>query len=203
LVQVSLGVARDLSSEPHALTFPLPTPATIAGEVRETLTVRHFGYDPTLAPAGKTVVQVLLETDYDRWAELARHRAQYDREKDRVAEAVIQALDQRFAGLAHDVESLDVATPMTWERITGNWRGAYEAWLPSRDNITMSLRGGPRTTLPGLDRFYMTGQWVFGGGLPVVAPAARGLIQTLCKRDGQPFRAALAAGVPVHSGPAQ
>jgi phytoene dehydrogenase-like protein len=187
LVQVSLGVARDLSAEPHALTFPLPTPAAIAGEVRESLTVRHFGYDPTLAPAGKSVVQVLLDTDYDCWADLATDRARYDGEKDRIAQTVVQALDQRFPGLAQNVEVVDVATPMTWERITGNWRGAYEAWLPSRGNLMRSLRDGPRTTLPGLDHFSMTGQWVSGGGLPTVATAARYLVQTLCKRDNRPF----------------
>src|SRR5581483_563407 len=112
LVQVSLGVARDLSTEPHALTFPLPTPAAIAGEIRESLTVRHFGYDPTLAPAGKSVLEVLLETDYDWWAGLARDRGQYDGEKDRIADAIVQALDQRFPGLARSVEALDVATSM-------------------------------------------------------------------------------------------
>ena len=187
LVQVSLGLARDVSAQPHALTFPLPTPISIAGEVRESLTVRHFGYDPTLAPAGKSVVEVLLETDYDRWAVLAGDRARYDVEKNAIAEAVITALDRRFPGLRGDMEVVDVATPMTWERITGNWRGAYESWLPTRGNIKASLRGGARTTLSGLERFFMTGQWVSGGGLPAVAPAARSLVQRICKRDDQPF----------------
>jgi phytoene dehydrogenase-like protein len=203
LVQVSLGVARDLSAEPHALTFPLPTPAPIAGEVRESLTARHYGYDPTLAPAGKSVVQVLLDTDYDRWAGLARDRGQYESEKARIAEAVVEALDRRFPGLSREVEALDVATPMTWERITGNWRGAYEAWLPTRASFAKLLRGGGmRTTLPGLERFYMTGQWVSGGGLPSVAPAARGLVQKICKRDGRPFVTSVATHPPVHRGPA-
>jgi phytoene dehydrogenase-like protein len=201
LVQVSLGVTRDLSAEPHALTFPLPTPAAIAGEVRESLTVRHFGYDPTLAPAGKSVLEVLLETDYDLWAGLARDRAQYDGEKDRIAEAIVHALDQRFPGLTQDVEALDVATPMTWERITGNWRGAYEAWLPTRGNIMRSLRAGTRKTLPGLERFFMTGQWVSGGGLPAVAPAARSLVQTICKRDKRRFVTSVATHPPAHREP--
>jgi len=201
LVQVSLGVARDLSAEPHALAFPLLTPAPIAGEVRESLTVRHYGYDPTVAPAGKSVLEVQLETDYNLWSGLARDRGRYEGEKDRTAEAVVQALDQRFPGLAHDLEALDVATPMTWERITGNWRGAYEAWLPTRGNLLSSLRGGIRTTLPGLDRFYMTGQWVSGGGLPAVAPAARGLVKSLCKRDGRPFVTSVATHPPAQSGP--
>ncbi len=77
----------------------------------------------------------MLDTDYDRWAGLARDRGQYDGEKDRIAETIIRTLDQRCPGLAQDAEALDVATPMTWERITGNWRGAYEAWLPTRGNI--------------------------------------------------------------------
>jgi phytoene dehydrogenase-like protein len=201
LVQVSLGVARDLSAEPHVLTFPLPTPAAIAGEVRESLMVRHYGYDPTLAPAGTSVLVVNLETDYDLWAGLARDRGQYEGEKDRIAEAVVQVLDRRFPGLARDVEALDVATPMTWERITGNWRGAYEAWMPTRANLLAALRGGIRTTVPGLDGFYMTGQWVSGGGLPAVAPAARGLVKSLCKRDRRPFVTSVATHPPAQRGP--
>jgi phytoene dehydrogenase-like protein len=202
LVQVSLGVARDLAAEPHALSFPLPTPAAIAGEVRDVLTVRHFGYDPTLAPAGKSVLVVRLETDYHWWVRQARDPGQYDREKDRIAAAVVQALDQRFPGLARDVEALDVATPLTWERLTGNWRGAYEAWLPTRGAIATLLRGGGmRPTLPGLDRFFMTGQWVSGGGLPAVAPAARGLVQRLCKRDKRPFVTSVATHPPARPAP--
>jgi hypothetical protein len=86
-------VARDLSAEPHALTFPLPTPAAIAGDVRESLTVRPYGCDPTLAPAGKSVLDVQLETDYDLWSGLARDRGLYESEKVRIGEAVVQALD--------------------------------------------------------------------------------------------------------------
>lgn len=202
LVQVSLGVARDLSAEPHALTFPLPTPCPIAGEVRESLTVRHYGYDPTLAPVGTSVLVVRMETDYDFWSALAHGAEPYRAEKERIAEAVVQALDGRFPGLAQDVEALDVATPMTWERITGNWRGAYEGWLPTRRTIVASLRGWPRTTLPGLDRFFMTGQWVApGGGLPGVAPAARSLVQRLCARDRRPFVTRVATHPPAQLGP--
>jgi phytoene dehydrogenase-like protein len=202
LVQVSLGVARDLSAEPHALTFPLPTPAAIAGEVRESLQVRHFEYDPTLAPAGRSVLVVRMQTDYDRWAGLAQDPAEYQGEKDRIADAIVQALDQRFPGLARDVEARDVATPLTWERITGNWRGAYEGWLPTRGAMALNLRGGMRKTLPGLERFYMTGQWVVpGGGLPGVAPAARSLVRTLCKRDQRPFVTSVATHAPTNRAP--
>jgi len=41
--------------------------------------------------------------------------------------------------------------------------------------------------LPGLERFYMVGQWTGGLGLPNVAAMGRKTVQLICKRDGQPF----------------
>lgn len=47
---------------------------------------------------------------------------------------------------------------------------------------------GMRKTLPGLDNFYMIGQWVEpGGGLPVVAISGRDIMQIICHKDGRKF----------------
>jgi len=198
LVQVSLGVARALPSEPHALSFPLPTPVRIAGQTRESLTVRHYGYDPTMAPQGKSVLVIPLDTAYDAWADLARDPDRYSAEKRSIAETVVAALDGHFPGLAADVEVIDVATPMTWVRHTGNWRGSYEGFLATRGTIAGAMRAGRRTTLPGLAGFFMTGQWVtVGGGLPNVAPAGRSLVKQLCKRDGKRFVTSIASHPPA------
>jgi hypothetical protein len=35
IIQVSLGVARDLADEPHTVTYPLGESITVAGEVRK------------------------------------------------------------------------------------------------------------------------------------------------------------------------
>ena len=79
-----------------------------------------------------------------------------------------------------------MATPMTIERYTGNWRGA-EAWFPTRNRMGVMLKGLSRT-LPGLEDFYMVGQWAgAAGGLPMAATSGRKLIQTLCRRDRRPF----------------
>jgi phytoene dehydrogenase-like protein len=43
-------------------------------------------------------------------------------------------------------------------------------------------------TLPGLDSFYMVGQWVEpGGGLPPAAQSGRNVIQVICKKDKKSF----------------
>ena len=43
-------------------------------------------------------------------------------------------------------------------------------------------------TLPGLDGFYVAGQWVEpGGGVPTAAVSGRNLPRLLCARDGKRF----------------
>ena len=43
-------------------------------------------------------------------------------------------------------------------------------------------------TLPGLENFYMIGQWVEpGGGVPTAAMSGRNVMQIICKRDKRPF----------------
>jgi phytoene dehydrogenase-like protein len=187
IIQVSLGIARDLSEEPHSLSFPLEKPVKIGGRTVRRLGMRHFCYDPTMAPEGKSALAVILESDHGYWSRLAADRKAYDAEKQRVADAVIEALDRRFPGVSTEVEALDVATPVTYERYTGNWKGSFEGWLPTTRNISMMVRG-MRNTLPGLDNFYMVGQWVKpGGGLPPAALSGREVIQGICSESGIPF----------------
>jgi len=43
--------------------------------------------------------------------------------------------------------------------------------------------------LPGLDRFYMAGQWVEpGGNVELSAASGRDVIADICRDEGVPFR---------------
>ena len=188
IIQVSLGVARDLSDEPHSVSFMLSEPVTIAGEARKRMGFKHYCYDPTLAPAGKSAVVVMFPSNYAYWKDLSQEPERYDAEKKDIAVKVIDQLDRRFPGLAGQVEAVDVATPLTFERYTGNWQGSMEGWLPTTETMSMMMGQGMDKTLPGLENFYMVGQWVEpGGGLPPAATSGRGVIQTICKEDSRPF----------------
>jgi len=190
VIQVSLGVARDLSSEPHSVIYPLAEPITVAGEERKRLSIRHFCYDPTLAPPGKSVITVIFNSNYAYWKELYPEREQYDTEKKEIALQVIGQLERRFPGITDQVEAVDVATPMTYERYTGNWQGSMEGWLITTETMGMAMGRGMDKTLPGLENFYMVGQWVEpGGGLPPAAMSGRRVIRTICKRDKKQFEA--------------
>jgi phytoene dehydrogenase-like protein len=189
-LQVSLGVARDLSGEPPALVLLLPQPVEIAGRTYERLGLEMFGYDPSLAPPGKGVLKVMLKTSYAYWRELHQNPERYYAEKERVVDLVLDQLEPRFPGLRGQVEVVDVATPVTTRRYTGNGQ-SYQGSLGIPLLGFLAGRGIVRT-LPGLAGFYMVGQWAGFPGLPWVAGMGRSLVQHLCRQEGRPFVATLA-----------
>lgn len=190
LLFIGLGVNRSFKDEPvtvSGLSFPLKQPVKIGNKEIRRLPVHFYNQDATLAPAGKTTVVVLLESDYEYWKELAKDRKAYDDEKEQTAKTVIELLELRFPGISGDVEMSDVATPLTFERYTGNWKGSFEGWLITPGNSRTMIKP-MKQTLPGLQNFYQCGQWVVpGGGLPSGVMSARGLLKSICKEDGKKF----------------
>jgi phytoene dehydrogenase-like protein len=189
IIQVSLGVARDLANVPHMVSYPLERPITIAGEKQERIGMKHYDYDPTLSPSGKSVVEVMFTSNHKYWQQLAGDRERYEAEKQQVAITVIEQLEKRLPGLTGQIEVVDVATPLTYEHYTGNWQGSMEGWMITTKTMGMTMTGkGMSKTLPGLGNFYMVGQWVEpGGGVPTAAMSGRNAMQIICKRDKRPF----------------
>lgn len=191
-IQVSLGVNADFSNEPHWVTHLLDQPVLLAGQERDNLGVKNYCYDPSLAPPGKSVVEMMLRINYGYWQRIYGHRL-YDTEQDQVADIVIDQLERIYPGIRQKIEVIDVATPLSYERYTGNWQGSSCGWLLTKKTMLYMLTG-MRKTLPGLRNFYMIGQWVEpGGSVPIVAMSGRTIIQTICHADRRPFQTSLPA----------
>jgi phytoene dehydrogenase-like protein len=183
---MSLGVARTFAGIPPSAAgeiFLLDEPVTMAGREYKWMPVHIYGFDPSLSPEGKTLIRVFIPSDYQYWANLRSDRERYRAEKEQTADQVIALLDRRYPGLADQVEMIDVATPTTFERYTGNWQGAWLGWLATPKTMNMRMD----KTLPGLDNFYMIGTWVLAGSLPAAVTSGRHVAQILCKRDHKPF----------------
>jgi phytoene dehydrogenase-like protein len=185
LLMVSYGVAQEFPDEPSFAAIALEAPFTIGEKEVDGIFVRIFNYSPRFAPPGKTVVQAEFETGWDYWNDLQREdRAGYDAEKERVAAQVLERLGAHYPGISSRVEVTDVATPYTFWRYTLNHRGAWEGWLMTPEAIRTTIE----RTLPGLDNFYMAGQWVMpGGGVPYVLYSGQHAVQLLCHQHGRSF----------------
>lgn len=192
LVIVSLGVDRDFSGEPHSCYTQLKDPITIAEEIHAFISIKHYGFDPTMAPAGKSAFVMLFPTKYGYWQNLYQDRQAYLAEKQSIAKEVIDRLESRWPGFAGQVEVIDVATPITFERFTGNWRASFEGWMVNKKTVRLMFGKGLKKALPGLDNFFMIGQWTHpGGGLPPAAMMGRDIIRRLCKLGSKKFQVAI------------
>jgi phytoene dehydrogenase-like protein len=187
-VQVSLGVDADLRGEPGAIVLLLDKDIQIdPGTTEDAVAFRIFNFDPTLAPAGQTAVVCLLTTyNHEFWCGLREKDAvRYEAEKDRVAAAVRAVFEGRFPKARGRIEVVDVATPATVVRYTGNWRGSMEGWLYTPATGTGLLP----CVLPGLGNFYMAGQWTApGGGLPSGLMTGRRVAKRIAKDAGVPWK---------------
>jgi len=184
LIQVSLGVNKDMTREPALAQYMLDKPVRIAGEVQDSFSIHNYAHDPTLAPAGKAVLVCRFLSAINNWRELANNKERYEAEKQKIIDTVLGLVESKYPGISENVEMADVATPMTFERYTENWEGSMEGWLITTKNFLARMK----RTLPGLENFYMAGQWLQpGGGVPTGAIMGREVINTICKKDKRKF----------------
>ncbi len=180
-LHVSLGLNRDLSKEPRALVLFLEKPVKIADKERTKLDLELFGYDPSLAPVGKSVLKVLLNTSFTYWRELHKNPERYNAQKQQIAQTVLKLLEKRFPRIQEQVEVTDVATTVTTEQFTGI-DSTYDMNWGFSDTLNF-MRGKPKT-LPGLGGFFLVGRQA---GLPGSAGQARNTIKKICSSEGVPF----------------
>jgi len=188
VTQVAVGADLDLSGSPAAMleVFQLPHPIHIGGRTVEWFNVKNYAFDPAMAPRGKSLLLSMFLCDWSHWEKLKGDPAAYKAEKERTAEACIGALETIYPGIRARVEMVDVATPLTYERYTGNWKGTHMTWQTGEE----FQRKHPfiPKTVPGLDGFYLASMWTNApGGVPVAADAGRGVVQLLCARDRKRF----------------
>ena len=190
LIYIGLGVNRLFNDEPltvSGFSYPLSEPVEIGDAIRNRLSIHIYNQDPSLAPNGKTTIIVMLQSDYGYWKNLAQDESAYKDKKNEIANTIIAQLDKRFPGISSQVETVDVATPLTFERYTGNWQGSFEGWLITPLNAKVIMKPMSQT-LPGLQNFYMCGQWVEpGGGLPTSIMSGNRLVKKICKEDLKKF----------------
>lgn len=181
LVIASFGVPRPLADVPGSLLVTDLPAQELAGRSIDRVHARVYNDDPSFAPPGHTVVQLLLPSDYDWWA---TRGSGYGAAKAEIAAQARALLAPHIPGLGSDACMTDVATPLTFWRSARSWRGSYEGWMPSADTFMHHVG----KTLPGLAGLYLAGQWVEpGGGVPTALMSGRQLVQILCSEAGKPF----------------
>jgi len=114
--------------------------------------------DPDFSPPGTCVVSLTTMGYGDVWLDLSPER--YVEAKNTLAGRLIEMADKVAPGLKDHIEEVEVATPLTHMRYTGNAYGAVYGYENSPVEGTV-LRLPNRGPLRGL---YLAGAWVRVGG---------------------------------------
>ena len=173
---------------PRTLKFPVESLCINQNQKPiEHLQMTHYDYEPDFAPKGHTVITLAInqfQPELDEWEALVKDREAYSREKVRIGEAVIQAMETRFPHMKGKLKLLDVATPQTYERYCNAYRGAFMGFWPTILGKPLAHNGH----IKGLNNIVLSGQWLQPpGGLPVALITGKDTIMRLCKKLKKPF----------------
>jgi phytoene dehydrogenase-like protein len=184
--QVFLGLKKDLIKETGVTDSEIfsdpgyDLEASYAASLNADMDDPGFGlalYDNLYkgySPEGKNTINILTLQGYEPWKKyeadyFAGRKDAYRREKQRMANALIHAVEERvLPGLSEAIEVLEIGTPLTNLRYTGNTRGAIYGWDQTVNNSGPS-RLPHRTPIRNL---YLAGAWTSPGhGYGAVIPS--------------------------------
>ena len=183
-VFVGLGVEADLKDLPESLTFPLSTPLKLGNLSFQCIGINNYAGFAGYAPEGCTALTTILIGDsYDFWKRCSEDGT-YESEKQKLAETVIRAVEEKFPQTVGKITLWDVATPLTYERYLGSYKGSW---------MSIMKKGQGMAQYPvkpkSIQNLYFAGQrLVSPGGTPVALSTGRDAVQHLCRDTDTVFQ---------------
>jgi phytoene dehydrogenase-like protein len=177
-----IGVEAELPEIPEVCAIPIE-PFDYAGEEIKDLSLSNYGSYPGYAPPGCAALTARIRTDsYDYWKEM-RKQGLYEKKKEELSALVLDRLEKVFPSLRGKAAILDTATPLTYERYTGAYRGSW---------MTKALPGQSRKSYPctsgNAEGLYFAGHRMqLPGGMPIALLTGRRAVQYLCRDSGAVF----------------
>lgn len=180
---VGIGIQGDMSEFPHQLYFNLKEPIEYAGTKSNYFGIINYAAHPEYAPKGCTAATAcFVENTYDWWNK-AKEEGRYDEEKVKLGKQVVRAIEEKFPHIEGKVEVLDIATPLTYERYTGSYKGS---WMSIMEKGT-KMANHP-VTCKDISGVYFAGfRTQSPGGLPVALSSGRRAAQLVCKQFDMVF----------------
>lgn len=142
----------------------------------------YTNVEPERAPAGHHVIHLITLAPYGPWkAALNCSEEAYREMEARWAERLLGRAEVLIPGLRAGIKVQEVATPLTMERYTLNYKGAIYGWAQTVGQSGLR-RPGVKSPIPGL---YQAGAWTFpGGGVAAVIPSGALAARAILKETG-------------------
>ncbi|MBU2251531.1 MAG: FAD-dependent oxidoreductase, partial [Candidatus Omnitrophica bacterium] len=136
----------------------------------------YSNIDSEIAPKGKSTIGIMTLSGYDFWKDLPK--SEYEERKTQLAKDLVKRAEGIIPGLSSYIETIEIATPLTMERYTGNYKGSiYGA------SQTVSQSGIKRfSQKTPIKNLYLVGAWTFPGeGISGVAHSGERAAEQILK----------------------
>lgn len=172
------GVKKEFKDAPIYVNLILKEPIKYGPHSVDKLNIRFCNYG-SFAPAGKTMLQGMYKCEPGYWEELHEKDVElYKKEKERVANEILDRMEKHWPGIKENIEVKDVATPYTTIRYTLHKNGSMGG-CRCTDEI---LKNKANHKIPNLDNFYLAGHWIYSMGVVPALLSGRNVVD-LIKED--------------------
>jgi len=181
---ICIGVQADLSNLPQNESFFLERPIQCGEISTSILGINNYASFQGYAPEGcSAITSAIMGDSYDFW-KACKEAGTYEAEKQKLAEAIIEILTKRYPQIAGKIAVWDVATPLTYERYLGSYKGSWMT-LKGKDSKGQNYPSKPES----IQKLYFAGQRLSApGGLPIAADTGRKAVQYLCRDTDTVFQ---------------
>ncbi len=156
----------------------------IAPWMGDRMTIKTYAYEPSFAPEGKQILQVLLPLDvkaYDYWMSLYKNKEEYNNKKEELANILLKKIEASYEGYKGRMEILDSWTPVTYKRYCNAYKGYNQAFIMSK---RADKKAYPSAYVKNLDNVILCGQWINPpGGVCGAAITGKFAIQRILKKE--------------------
>jgi Phytoene dehydrogenase and related proteins len=181
---ICLGIEADLSDLPEAINFIPHKPLSCGGVGLLYVSIYNYAGYKGYAPDGCTAVTSIIPGDsYDYWR-ACLNNGTYEAEKKRLAENYIEILAEEFPRTKGKVAVWDIATPLTYERYLGSYKGSWMSIVGKGEKME-DYPSKPES----IKNVYFASQRLRPpGGLSGAAETGRKAVQYLCRDTDTTFQ---------------
>lgn len=135
--------------------------------------------DKSMAPVGKGTLTIYCPSYFHDFNKISGE--EYKKKKKDFAEILIDRIEKALSkDIRSHIEFMDVATPLTYHRYTGNREGTMMGAKPGKANFHAKIAHHKTP----LDNVFLSGHWaVLGGGVPIAVSTAANVVMLVLKHD--------------------
>jgi phytoene dehydrogenase-like protein len=177
-----VGIRAKITETP---TFDLPEPIVCGGiSYPELFFSNYSGYEGYASEGCTALTIVYMDDTYDFWKK-AKDEGRYETEKQKLAEQISRVICAKYPQAEGNIEIINIATPLTYERYTGAYHGSW---------MGIMNKGDKQTQYPGFlesvkNVYFFAGHRMSStGGMPVALKSGRKAAQLVCRQFNTVFR---------------